>query len=73
METIILKDGVLNDDTLHIASEGKVFKGGYIAIIEYYTFQNAWCNKKHVKRFRSQDALNKYLVKNYPEFNFCNI
>lgn len=73
MTTIILKEGVLNDDTLHIASEGKVFKGGYIAIIEYYTFQNAWCNKKHIKRFMSQDALNKYIENNYPEFNFCEI
>jgi hypothetical protein len=71
METIILKDGVLNDDTLHIASEGKVFKGNYIAIIEHYTFQNAWSNKKHVKRFRNQESLNKYLLINYPEFILC--
>ena len=71
METIILKDGVLNDDTLHIASEGKVFKGNYIAIIEYYTFKNAWSNKKHIKRFRNQESLNKYLLINYPEFILC--
>jgi len=71
MTTIILREGVLNDDTIHIASEGKVFKGGYIAIIEHYTFQNAWCNKKHVKRFRNQESLNKYLFINYPEFILC--
>jgi hypothetical protein len=71
METIILTEGVLNDDTLHIASEGKVFKGNYIAIIEYYTFQNAWSNKKHIKRFRNQESLNKYLSINYPEFILC--
>jgi hypothetical protein len=71
METIILRDGVLNDDTLHIAREGKVFKGNYIAIIEYYTFQNAWYNKRHIKRFRNQESLNKYLFINYPEFILC--
>lgn len=51
METYLLKENVLTDDVLHLATENKVFKGGYIAIVEFFTFANAWCDKKHIKRF----------------------
>ena len=70
MESYILKEGVLNDDYLKLADEGKVFKGGYIAILVYYTFANAWCNTEHVKKFRKESQLNKYLDKHYPQFEF---
>lgn len=61
----ILKEGVLNDDYLYLADKGKVFKGGYIAIAVYYTFQNEWSNRENIKRFRSEETLNKFLEKQY--------
>ena len=70
MQTFILKDVGLNDNVLLMPDEGKIFKGNYIAIIEEYTYLNCWSNKKHVKRFRSEEALNKYLNKNYKDFQF---
>lgn len=70
MTKYILKEGVLNDDILIISDEGKVFKGGYIAIIKYYTFRNHWCNDVNYIRFRSQKSLDKYLKKHYPEFDY---
>lgn len=67
-QEFILRENVLTDDTLLLADEGKVFKGGYIAIIKAYTYQNSWSDKLGVKRFRNEDRLNNYLEKNYPQF-----
>jgi hypothetical protein len=67
MRQYMLRQGCLNDDYLNVANEKKVFKGGYIAILFYYTFLNAWCNKEHVVRFRTEAQLFKYLKKNYPD------
>ena len=64
----ILRENVLTDNVLLLAEEGKVFKGGYIAIIEEYTYQNSWSDKLGVKRFRNEERLNNYLKKNYPDF-----
>lgn len=64
----ILSEGVLNDNILITPPSGKVFKGGYIAAIKEYTYQNAWSNREHIKMFRSEQALEKYIKKNYPEF-----
>ena len=68
MKSFILTEGVLNDNELHLASKGKMFKGGYIALIKEYTFASAWHNSMQVKKFKAQNALDKYLAKNYPEF-----
>ena len=70
MESYILHEGALNDDTIHIANTGKVFKGGYIAVIEYFKYQNNWSNSKHFVRFRSEVKMNEFIQKNYPNFNF---
>lgn len=67
-QEFILRENVLTDDTLLLADEGKVFKGGYIAVIKAYTYQNSWSDKLGVKRFRNEDRLNNYLEKNYPQF-----
>jgi len=72
METYILNEGVLNDDYLKLASEKKVFKGGYIAILIYYTFANPWGNNEHVLKFRKETQLQKYLKKHYPDFDYYN-
>jgi len=72
MITELLKENVLTDDLLHFADEGKVFKGGYFAFIEYYTFLNAWSDQKHIKRFRTEKSLVKYLKSNYKEFYQTN-
>ena len=65
----VLIEGVLNDDMVHIANKGKVFKGGYVGVIEYYTFLNEWNNSKHHKYFRTLTTLKKYIKKHYPTFD----
>ena len=67
MKTIILRENVLSDNTLYIAEENKIFKGGYVALLKEYTFANEWCDKESVKRFRSKERLIKYLNKNYTQ------
>lgn len=61
----ILSEGVLNDNTLILPPNGYVFKGGYVAIVKEYRFQNAWSNSEHIKRFRNEERLLSYLRKNY--------
>jgi hypothetical protein len=67
MYSYLLKENVLTDNVLLVASEGKVFKGGYIATVKENTFLNAWQDKETVKRFRSKEQLFKYLNKSYKE------
>jgi hypothetical protein len=69
MKNFILKENVLSDNTLIIASEGKIFKGGYIAIIKEYTYLNSWSDKETIKRFSKKNRLIAYLNKNYPSIN----
>ena len=63
----ILRENVLTDNVLVIPNKGKIFKGGYIAIIKENQFLNAWQDKETIKRFRSVDRLSEYLDKQYPE------
>lgn len=70
MNTYILKENTLTDNLLLIADEGKIFKGGYKAIIKEYFYQNAWSDKELIKKFKKIDTLEKYLNKKYPEFTF---
>ena len=70
MQTFILREGVLNDNELLLADKGKVFSGGYIAMIKEYVFANEWSNKIIIKKFRKHERLDSYLKKNYPEFEF---
>jgi len=65
MTTQIIKEGVLNDDTLYTADDGKVFKGGYVAVLEYYTFQTHWTNTRHYKHFRTLENAEKFIAKQY--------
>lgn len=70
MKQYILAERPLNDDILYLADEGKVFKGDYIAFIEMYTFENTWADEVKFKRFRTKNSLDKFLKKNYPNFNY---
>ena len=70
MEIYILKENTLTDNTLMVASEGKIFKGGYVAIIEENAYQDAWSDKKTIKKYKSMASMEKYLAKTYPEFEF---
>lgn len=70
MESYILRENVLTDNVLLLASEGKVFKGGYIAIIKEFTYQTPWSDKETIKHFTKREILDNYLNKNYPEINF---
>lgn len=63
--SFIVFQGVLNDDIVHIVDKGKMFKGGFIAVLEYYTYLNEWNNKKNYKYFRNLDTLKKYIDKKY--------
>ena len=65
MKEFILRENVLTDNTLYLPEEGKVFKGGYLAILHEYKFLNAWGDYKIVKKFRKTKTLNTYLEKNY--------
>jgi len=65
MKAFILRENVLSDNTLYVAEENKVFKGGYIALLKEYKYANAWCDKESVKRFRSKERLINYLDRNY--------
>lgn len=65
--TWTMREGVLNDDKLHIANEGSKFKGGYVAILEYYTYATHWSNHKHYKRFKTLDTMYRYIDKHYTD------
>ena len=69
MQTFILQENVLTDNLLLLADEGKIFKGGYIAIIKEYKFQNEWSDREKIKKFRSVNSLTKYIQKNYKNFD----
>ena len=70
MTTFILKENVLTDNILTVTDKGYVFKGGYIAILKEYTFENSWNDREHVRKFRSKDSLFRYLDKNYNDNDF---
>ena len=69
MKTYILQENCLTDNLLLIADKGKIFKGGYIAIIKEYTYQNEWSDKENIKKFRSHERLLQYINKNYKDFD----
>jgi hypothetical protein len=69
---IILKENVLSDNVLILPEQGKIFKGGYIAIVKEYTYLNAWNDEVSIKKFRKETALNKYILKNYPNTSILN-
>ena len=68
MQTFILQENVLTDNILILADEGKVFKGGYVAIVQEFEFKNEWSDKEKIKKFRSVNALRKYIQKKYKNF-----
>jgi hypothetical protein len=72
MKKIILRENVLSDNLLLISDNGKVFRGGYIAIILEYGYQNSWTDKLiNEVKFKSEKTLYNYLYKHYPEFELC--
>ncbi len=68
----ILRENTLTDNVLLIAEKGKIFKGGYIAIIKENHFLNAWQDKETITRFKSVDRLNAYLDKHYPLVDYID-
>ena len=67
MREFILRENVLTDNVLAIPDKGRIFKGGYIAIIKEYEYENPWQDKEIVYQFKSIDRLNRYLDKQYPQ------
>jgi hypothetical protein len=68
MNSYTLQENVVSENKLHVAEEGKVFKGGYKAIIEEYYFLNPWTDRREIKRFKKRETMNRYLSKKYPTF-----
>jgi len=68
----LLKENVLTDNILVIPNKGKIFKGGYIALIKENRFKNAWADEESIKRFKSKDRLTTYLDKQYPEVDWID-
>ena len=58
----LLKINVLTDNILILPDEGKIFKGGYIAIVKEYFFLNAWNDKEKITRFRKESTLLTFLA-----------
>ena len=69
MQTLILQENVLTDNILLLADEGKIFKGGYVAIVQEFEFKNEWSDREKIKKFRSVNSLTKYIQKNYKNFD----
>ena len=65
MQKFILRQNVVSDDILIASDKGKIFKGGYIAIVEFNVYKNSWCERKQVKNFRSKKQLFEFLKKQY--------
>lgn len=66
MVEYVLRENVLTDNILMIPKKGKIFKGGYIAIIKEYVYANSWSDREIIKRFRKAEKLYSYLDKEYP-------
>lgn len=64
-EVYVINERPLTDDTLAIAPEGHVFRGGYAAILTYHTFASPWADEKHVRRFRTLDTAERFIEKRY--------
>lgn len=60
-----IREGVLNDDVLYIANDGYKFKGGYVAILEFWTYRNSNANEQNIQRFKTIKAAEKYIEKRY--------
>ena len=69
MLQFILQQNPLTDNFISIPEKGKVFKGGFVAIVKEYTYQNAWSDKESVRKFRSKARLCTFLDKKYPDHN----
>ena len=64
-ECYVLNERPLTDDTLTLAPDGHVFKGGYVAIVTYHTFENPWSDEEHVRRFRSMARAEAFIERRY--------
>ena len=61
--TLVINEGVLNDDELLIAENGKCFNHNpkYKYAVRYWTYANEWCNHPHVFYATTpENALKRY-------------
>jgi len=63
--TYVLRENVLTDNILEVPEKGYIFKGGIVAVLKEYSFQNEWNDKLTIKKFKKQNSLLEYLNKNY--------
>lgn len=70
----ILKENVLTDDLLIVPQEGYKFKGGIIAIVKQYSYQNCYSDKETIIKFKNKNSLFKFIDKHYKDIEFdCEI
>lgn len=63
--TYVINERPLTDDTLTVAADGYAFKGGYVAVLTFHTFENAWSDTAHVRRFRTMAAAETFIARRY--------
>ena len=54
-----LRENVLTDNILTVADKGKIFKGGFIAMVREFEFLNSWQDKEIITRFKSINSFLK--------------
>ena len=57
---ITLNTGVLNDDTISVATDGK-------ALLEYYTYATEWSDNLHKKLFPDLQSAIRYYQSKFPD------
>lgn len=57
---ITLNTGVLNDDTVSVATDGK-------ALLEYYTYATEWSDNLHKKLFPDIQSAIRYYQNKFPD------
>lgn len=64
-EVYVINERPLTDDTIAFPPEGHVFPGGYVAIVTFHTFANPSSDTEHVRRFRSMERAEAFIVQRY--------
>lgn len=61
--TLVINEGVLNDDELLVAAKGRHFGNNrtWVYAVRYWTYANEWCNHDHIFYAKSLDnAVKRY-------------
>ena len=62
--TLVINEGVLNDDELLVAAKGQHFGNNrtWVYAVRYWTYANSWSNREHVFYAKSVgNAIRRYM------------